>query len=140
MFFYNRHLYSQRPKIEHKQSNNKETVDIPNLKKVILESLEYLSDNMDQLKETINKLNEKIDNIEAKQNFLENQIDPENLSEDRISQSDLLNIKSELDLLKKEKNNYQNNDHYLEPNNQPVMPGSGFASITTEYLKNLKDK
>lgn len=191
--FYNRRLYPQQPKIESRQQeNSKETTDILSLKKAILRSLEHLSDNIDQIKKTINTLSKKVDGIETKQTLLENQIDLESFSEYSVSRSDLLNIKSELDLLKKKftedssfleqnthnylnsnndscsesnNNNYSesNNNSYSQPNNnsysqsnnnnysqsnndniyfesnhQPIMPGSGFASITAEYLKNIK--
>lgn len=153
MLFYNRRFLPQQPKIESKYQNPKETTDVYSLKNAILRSLEHLSDNIDEIKKTINELRKKIDRIEAKQIHLENQIDQENYSEDRISQSDLLSIKSELDMLKKNSmldNNYipQNTNDYPkssddsceDTDNRPVMPGSGFAGITAEYLKNIYKK
>jgi|SRR5690554_2525940 len=153
MFFYNRRFIPQQPKIEYKEHIPKQTIDILSLKNAVLRSLEHLSDNIDEIKKTINELKKKIDNIEAKQIHLENQFDSENFSEDRISQSDLLEIKAELDMLKKEgliNNNFpvQNTNNYLkstgesysDSDNQPIMPGSGFASITAEYLKNIHKK
>ncbi|HHX17495.1 MAG TPA: hypothetical protein GX727_01390 [Clostridium sp.] len=161
MFFYNRRFIPQQPKIESRQQYPKDTIDVLSLKNAILRSLEHLSDNIDEIKKTINALSKKINNIEARQTLLENQIDSEDFSEDRISQSDLLSIKAELDMLKKggivnsnylehDTNNYlkSNDDSYLEPsddssldeNSLPVMPGSGFASITAEYLKNINKK
>ena len=153
MFFYNRRPYPQQPKIESKYQNPKETTDVYSLKNAILRSLEHLSDNIDEIKKTINELKKKMDNIEKKQIYLEKQIESENFSEDRITQSDLLDIKAEIDMLKKRNivnSNYigQNTNSYLESNddnhhgtdNQPVMPGSGFASITAEYLKNIHKK
>ncbi|TYQ15534.1 UNVERIFIED_CONTAM: hypothetical protein Cloal_2001 [Acetivibrio alkalicellulosi] len=140
MFFYGRQMYPNNQKNQVTQSSAAESVDISNLKKLILESLEHLSDNMDELKKTINKLSVKIDNIEAKQAILENQIDSEDFLSGRISQSDILNMKAELDLLKKDTPKNSNDNHTRQTNNMPVMPGSGFANVTAEYLRNINKK
>ncbi|MFZ5989000.1 MAG: hypothetical protein ACOYWZ_18000 [Bacillota bacterium] len=139
-----RRMYINRQQTENSSTESAENTDLVELKKLVTDTLELITKNVSEIKQSINQLNEKINNIEERQLILENQVDSQDSVRNSTSQTDISSIKTELELLKKEAYNNKHNpapDPRSAPsNNRPVMPGSGFASITPEFLKNLNKR
>ncbi len=122
------------------------------LKKAIAETLKLLSGNINDLRDTIRELSKRLDSLDAHHQHLELDITKCGIK-DKYMENDMLKIKSELESLK---NRMNENDAVkakpvanpvavnsgietvASPVNIPLMPGSGFNSVTTEYLKGLK--
>jgi hypothetical protein len=90
-----------------------------------------------ELKQSIRELDEKSERLDSKQRKLEICIDS-CLSKSGESETNLSDLKRELEYLKRNSENagigYKSNSY----SNKPIMPGLGFASVTSEYLKNLQ--
>lgn len=144
MFLNNRRMYINRhpeanKQIEQEHSNdNNHKNDTEDMKHLILDTFKNVSNSIKEINQSISKLNERIESLENRQLTLENQIDSDDTETRRISQSDISDLKSELEILKRSSSDIQSEKY--EDSNKPVMPGSGFANITPEFLRNLNKK
>ncbi|GAE88049.1 hypothetical protein [Acetivibrio straminisolvens] len=152
MMFNNRRMYINRYPVNPKSidSNNspdvqsdsdfKKTDDAEDNKKLILDTFKSINDTfMEKIKEihrSISNLSERVENLENQMLLLESQIESEESCRSQISHSELSNIKTELEILRRDSSNIQ----FEENGNMPVMPGSGFSAITAEYLRNLNKR
>ncbi|NLD47264.1 MAG: hypothetical protein GX660_08695 [Clostridiaceae bacterium] len=137
MLPYNRRMLMSR-QFEHKsaenQNNNSDSNDIHiNLKN----SINTISNNINEIKKSISQIEKKLEHLEDKQAILENRIDDDYCSRNNTVSNNLLDIRNELELIKKETNKTKHQYSPSDSGNRPIMPGSGFAGITEEYLKNL---
>jgi len=124
-------------------SDAKNDINAKDSKKLILDTFKSINDsiteNINEINQAISKLNERVENLENQILMLESQIESEESGRSRISQSELSNIKTELELLKRDSSKMQSEEN-REISNRPVMPGSGFSAITEEYLRNLNKR
>lgn len=155
MMFNNRRMYINRypdpqksihqstPTESEGNSKMESNSNAGDVKKLILDTFKSINDSiMDNIKEinrSISKLNERVESLENQQLTLEAQIDSEESGRNVISQSELSNIKTELELLRRDSSPIRPEEK-KELSNSPVMPGSGFSTITAEYLRNLNKR
>lgn len=144
MYAYNRRQYiskepekrNENPKPESTENNN-----ISDLKLFTTESIKLLSENINEMKSSIKKLEDKVIDLALRIVSLENHIDLEEKYEKIHTRTEFNTIKNELDT---QKNDVYYNQQPYQPqknSNLPLMPGSGFSNVTTEYLRNLnKDR
>ena len=155
MMFYNRRMYINRypeppnqigsdslPKVQESHDLKKDG-NSEDGKKLILDTFKSVNDAlMEKIKEidrSIEKLAERVENLENQVLMLESQIESEGCVRSQISQSELSNIKTELELLMRDSSKMQPEEN-KEASNMPVIPGCGFSSITAEYLRNLNKR
>jgi predicted nucleic acid-binding Zn-ribbon protein len=115
--------------------------ELSDLKVQIKDNFKTISESIAEIVLSIKQIEKKIGNLEARQTVLENNISEEDDTRNRDTvNSDLSTLKTELEILKRQSSNAKTNTTYEQSGNKPVMPGSGFANITADYLKNLNKK
>lgn len=138
MYSYNRRQYISREPESKTDKNITEVKDNSDaaLKKLAVDSLKLLSENIQEIKNSINKLDSRISELSNRISSLENHFDS-NSQQKRMQMHSLPD-----DTITKYDTEIKQQEAY-EPdydNNIPVMPGSGFAGITVDYLRNLNKK
>jgi len=123
-----------------KDSETKRDDNTEDNKKLILDAFKSINDtlmeNIKELNRLISKLAERVENLENQIFALESQIESEKSGRNQIPQSEISNITTELELLKRNSSVIQPEEN-KEPSNKPIMPGCGFSAITPEYLRSL---
>ncbi len=142
MYSYNRRQYINREpenKIEKNIPEANENSDAA-LKALALESLKLLSENIEEIKNSINKLDNRMVDLSHRISNLETHFDNNNDIKRIQTQPMFDEIKTKFET---EKNKVENKHEEYQPdyeNSAPMMPGSGFANITVDYLRNLNKK
>lgn len=140
MLINNRRPYMGRPMPERTQDGMSQSipqnVDADSLKRLLVESLKQLNKSVEDLDKRIRVLEDKIDYLDTRLIKTEDKM---NKYDSRYSatSSDLTCIRSELDSLRKNQE-FANTYYYDDAaDSTPIMPGTGFACITPEYLRSL---
>ncbi|MCX7842812.1 MAG: hypothetical protein N2489_07025 [Clostridia bacterium] len=105
------------------------------LRATLVDSLKLLSKTLEELKQSIKLMEQKIEYMDTRQRKLENDMD-RLASSSRTAEMDLLNMKNDMDLLRRE--NARSSCAAHEHPDRPVMQGTGFASVTPSYLRSLQ--
>ena len=114
----------------------------------ISRSLDFISKELDGLKSLLLEIESKIESFEIYQNRIEAELCRYNNNIGSLDE-ELNDIKEKLDSIPSAKAILVDSDeddvsiNSFVPNNvsnTPIMPGSGFANITPEFLKNLGKK
>jgi len=134
----NRQPYIKPQSSEQTKSTIPENSNSDDISTMIVDTLKLLSKNIENTKQSLKQLEEKFEYMEERQRKLEDQLGRYNTISN-IADSDLSNIRNELKMLKRDKEspqpsvtNYNTKD--------PIMEGTGFASITPAYLRSLQNK
>lgn len=133
------YIQSSQPEKTSAAASDTSTADEEKLKSLIVDSLKALTKNIDDLKQSVKALEERFDHIDITRINFENEL--ERLSANsRTVESDLLNVRNELEIQKREavNRNYLYNSRINM--DRPMMPGTGFACVTPNYLKNRQIK
>jgi len=138
MYLYNRRAYmsnelEKNTKQNISQANNNS--DVKNLERSENENIKLLLDSVNEIKKSVKKLEESLVDITAKLVNCENYFDYESTSKNIQSQNKYTNN----EVFPQQKPASFNKPSYQTEveSNTPIMPGTGFASITADYLKNL---
>ena len=118
------------------------------LRKAISETLKLFSGNINDLRAAVKELSKKLDGLEQANRQLELDISKCGIK-DKFLENDITKIRTEVDQLKSRFASYGNarQDSPGEPDvpgntdipgNMPLMPGTGFNTVTAEFLKGLK--
>lgn len=105
---------------------------------MIVDTLKLLSKNVDGINQSIKAIEEKLEYLDIRQRSVEDQVSRYK-TKANVTDSDLSSIRSELDGIRREKRVHPAAIDQ-ELNSTPMMPGTGFASITPEYLKSLQNR
>ncbi len=93
----------------------------------------------EEFRKSMNLLEEKLEYMDMKQKKLENQIE-KYVSRLKMLDADIAAIQTELETSKNLRQNTGETSQSSVASNIPIMPGTGFACVTAEYLKNLKER
>ncbi len=122
------------------------------LRKTIAETLRLFSGSINDLRSSVRELGKRLDGLDAAQQQLELDMSKYGIK-DKFIENDMTKIRSELGVLKtrideydvvKAKSDepkpqaYPSEKSGMYPGNVPLMPGSGFNSVTAEFLKGAK--
>ena len=137
-------------------SNNASVVEAgeaESLRRTLTETLKLLSGNINDLRNTIRELYKRLDSLDAAQQQLELDIGKYGVK-DKFIENGMAKIRSELEVLKTRIDEFDavkvkfdatpgvsNNSGEkpgIYPDNIPLMPGTGFNSVTAEFLKGHK--
>ena len=130
-----------------------EDSEIESLKRTITEILKLLSGNINELYNIIIELYKRLDRLDAAQQQLELDMSKYGIK-DKFAENDMAKIISELEVLKTRIDEYDvvkakidanpkvsgnsSEKSSISPGNIPLMPGSGFNTVTAEFLKGQK--
>lgn len=137
MYPYNRRMLINRQYELNSASNQDSNSDSNDIHTSLKNSINAISNNINDIKKTLSQIEKKLDRLEENQALIESIIDKDYSSRASAVNSNLSDIRNELEQLKKESCMAKSQYSSYNSGNRPVMPGSGFAGITEEYLKSL---
>ncbi|NJD02116.1 MAG: hypothetical protein FIA99_05865 [Ruminiclostridium sp.] len=130
-----------------------EASEAESLRRTIAETLKLLSGSINDLRNAMRELYKRLDGLDAAQQQLELDISKYGIR-DKFLENDMAKIKSELEILKTRIDDYDaikvkldaspgissnsSETSRIYPDNIPLMPGTGFNSVTAGFLKGLK--
>lgn len=131
------YINNQFPERTPLPDNSSGSMDQNAVRSMVVDSLKMLSRDLEEIKQSLSELEEKLEYLDSRQRKTENDIDKFN-TKFRAYEADLVSLKSELEALPR-KNTSPSHQSSVDMD-KPMMTGTGFASVTPNYLRSLQQK
>ncbi|WP_010244033.1 hypothetical protein [Acetivibrio cellulolyticus] len=141
MYSYNnrRQYVNKEPEkeIEKNIPESTENTNLTDLKSFTTNSINLLSENINEIKKSLKKLEDSFIDLALRVVSMENHIDTLDKLRNIQNPTEYKVIDTRPETPNKNLPNNSEVYKHEDTTNLPMMPGSGFANITAEYLKNL---
>ncbi|MCX7708230.1 MAG: hypothetical protein N2484_00080 [Clostridia bacterium] len=114
--------------------SNLSQVNEESLKALIVDSLKALSRNIDELKQSMKEIEDKLDYLDSRQRKIEGDLE-RSATKSRAAELDLHTLRTELEAYRKGSSYPTYSPESPENMDRPMMPGTGFACVTPNYLR-----